>query len=378
MSDPSGNQDRVDWWPAAWEGSVPIDELVDVVTRHPVLPPDTVERLFGSQDRLDDHGSEIDGEFAQVTLVLPERAYGVLTCYPSSEADDRVSVTIVAASLDCPEGHGWYGLRPLVDELGLASWDAEPPPDDIGVRDLFLKHVVEAWDGWHVALPSDTASIEAVLRSAMATLLPRPSQDERKVIAYIPSPGCRLTLYGRDVTLVVPAKRLALGIFGSDPPRITGWTGWVVWAWAQLFPLSPQRTELVVGACERSLGEACRRFVESRWPDATRLDALDEIWDTVLKSHCQAQAPSHSGAFSDPAVLSVLERLSGKKREVATAALKGQNARAIFEELGGAICRETIQVYCWEFRTKEQYQAFWPYLSSPHESYSRWGRQAHS
>ena len=33
-------------WRAAWEGSVSIDTLLDVVPRHQVLPPDTLERLI--------------------------------------------------------------------------------------------------------------------------------------------------------------------------------------------------------------------------------------------------------------------------------------------------------------------------------------------
>lgn len=369
MSDAPEHQERVYWWPAAWEGSVPMGTLVDVVSRHPVFSPGTAESLFGSQD-----------EPAEVALVLPEGTYGVLARSPSYEADDQVSVTVLAASVDWPVLHGWCGLLPLVTELGLTPWDAEPPPGDMGIRDLFLDNVVEAWHGWHFALPSGTAGIEAVLRAAMATFPAwrRQGQEERYIVAYTPSQVRRLTLYGADVALVLPAKRLVLDFFGSSPLRVTGFTGWVALAWAWLFPLTPQRTELALGSAESPVGKALKWFVKSRWPEAQELESLDDLWGAALAGLAAAQAPGGEGAFSDPAVLSVLERIRGKKRDVATLAVKGLPARAIYDELRGTVPIATIRSYLWEFRTKEQYKALRPYLCPPDEAYSAWGRQAHS
>lgn len=87
--------------------------------------------------------------------------------------------------------------------------------------------------------------------------------------------------------------------------------------------------------------------------------------------------PPHP-AFSDPTVIAVLQHLRGQKRAVAAAALKGQRARAIYEELQGTVRLETIGRYWWEFRTQKKYKPFWPYLCQPDEDYARWGRQAHS
>jgi hypothetical protein len=346
-----------------------MDALVAVVSRHPLFPPDTAERLLGSRD-----------EPGEIALALPEGTYGVLDYSPYSpdnDADNHAWVTVLAETPPGSRCRIWDDLVSLVTELGLTPWYAEPPPDDTGIRVLFVDTVVEVWHGWHFVLPSDTAGIESVLRAAMATFPLWNRQEEDYIVAYTPAQVRRLTLYGADVALVVPAKRLVLGHFRISPPRVTGFTGWHALAWAWLFPLARERTELVVGSLESSIDEALRRFVESRWPEATRLDPLDGIWDTVLSSGRQAQAPSQAGAFSDPAVLSVLERLRGQKRAVASAALRGLDARAIFEALGGAVRRETIQVYLWEFRTSERYKAFQPYLCPPDEAYSTWGRQAH-
>lgn len=364
MSDSADARKPV-WWPAAWEGSVPMDALVAVVSRHPLFPPDTAERLLGSRD-----------EPGEIALALPEGTYGVMHYSPDNDADNHAWVTVLA---EIPTGSVcrlWDDLVSLVTELGLIPWYAQHPPDDSVIRDLFADEVVPR-PGWHFALSSDMTGIESVLRAAMATIPDWRRQDEDYIVLYTPAQVRRLTLYGADVALVVPANRLVLGHFSRFSPGVWGFTGWDALAWAWLFPLGRERTELVVGSFESSIDEALRRFVESRWPEATRLDPLDGIWDTVLSSGRQAQAPSQAGAFSDPAVLSVLERLRGQKRAVASAALRGLDARAIFEALGGAVRRETIQVYLWEFRTSERYKAFQPYLCPPDEAYSTWGRQAH-
>jgi hypothetical protein len=370
MNDSPEDQEIVVERFTVWEGSVPRDALVAAVSRHPLFPPDTAERLLGSRDK--------SGEIA---LALPEGTYGVLKYSPDNDADNHAWVTVLAETPTGSVCRIWDDLVSLVTELGLIPWYAEPPPDDTGIRVLFVDQVVEVWHGWHFALSSDMTGIESVLRAAMATIPDWSQQQNRHgmgyAVVYAPTEVRRLTLYGADVALVLPAKRLVLGHFSRFPPRVRGFTGWVVLAWAWLFPLARERTELVVGSFESSIAEALRRFVESRWPEATRLDSLHTIWVKVRSSSHQAQAPSQGGAFSDPAVLSVLEHLRGQKRAVASAALKGMDARAIFEALGGAVRRETIQVYLWEFRTHERFKAFQPYLCPPDEAYSTWGRQAH-
>jgi hypothetical protein len=374
MNDSPEDQEIVVERFTVWEGSVPRDALVAAVSRHPLFPPDTAERLLGSRDK--------SGEIA---LALPEGTYGVLKYSPDNDADNHAWVTVLAETPTGSVCRIWDDLVSLVTELGLIPWYAEHPPDDSVIRALFADAVVPCFD-WHFALSSDMTGIESVLRAALATIPDWSQQQNRHgmgyAVVYAPTEVRRLTLYGADVALVLPAKRLVLEHFrsfhfGSSPPRVTVVTGWDALAWAWLFPLARERTELVVGSFESSIAEALRRFVESRWPEAIRLDSLDTIWVKVRSSSHQAQAPSQGGAFSDPAVLSVLEHLRGQKRAVASAALKGMDARAIFEALGGAVRRETIQVYLWEFRTYERFKAFQPYLCPPDEAYSTWGRQAH-